>query len=152
MKNRRVSKINSLLREVFSEVIRIDFDKPGLTHLLTVTDVEITNDLQHAKVFISVIGNEETKKKTIDMLNHARGYLAILASKKVRLRYFPEIFFKLDDGVERQMRIEELLKEVKQHDSHLENDETDEPVEEDDEFTVEDPPRDYPISKDQIDD
>lgn len=118
MKGRRVSRINSLLKEVFSEVIRIDFDKPGLTHLLTVTDVEITNDLQHAKVYISVIGDDKLKKETIETLNHAKGYLAVLASKKVRLRFFPEIAFILDEGVEKQMRIEALLKDLRNKETH----------------------------------
>jgi ribosome-binding factor A len=138
MKGRRVSKINSLLREVFSEVIRVDFDRPGLTHLLTVTDVEVTPDLQHAKVFISVIGTEAVKKQTLETLNHAKGYLAVLASKKVRLRFFPEIIFKLDDGVERQMRIEGLLKEIHEKEGHSDEDPTLDDLEDSEEKIQED--------------
>lgn len=118
MKSRRISRVNSLLKEVLSEVIRNDFKKHGeITDLLTVLDVETTHDLEHAKVFISVIGTDALKKQTLEILNHARGYIAVLASKKITLRYFPELHFVLDDGIEKQMRIEELLKEIKQKES-----------------------------------
>lgn len=123
MKSRRISRVNSLLKEVLSEVIRNDFRKHGeITNLLTVLDVETTADLYHAKVYISIIGSEAVKKQTIEMLNHAKGYLAVLASKKVKLRFFPELTFYLDDGVEKQMRIEELLKEIHEKESPHEPD------------------------------
>lgn len=119
MKGRRIHRINSLLKEVLSEVIRNDFKKHGeLTDLLTVLDVETTSDLQHAKVYISVIGSDAVKKQTIETLNHARGYLAVLASKKVELRFFPELTFFLDEGLDKQMRIEELLKEIHEKEKH----------------------------------
>lgn len=112
MKSRRVSRLNSLLKEVISDVIRRDLKNPHLTNLLTVTDVEVTSDLQHAKVFISVIGNDAKKKETMDILYHAKGYIAVLSSKQVELRYFPQLQFILDDGVEKQMRIDALLKDI----------------------------------------
>jgi ribosome-binding factor A len=112
MKHGRLPRINSLLKEVLSEVIRRDFKNSKLTDLLTVTDVETTSDLRHAKVHISVIGDEAKKNETMAILSHAKGYIAVLASKKVKLRYFPELHFKLDEGVEKQMRIEQLLQNM----------------------------------------
>lgn len=109
----RTDRLNSLLKEVISEVIRRDVRNPHVNELLTVTRVDITKDLHHAKVYISVIGTPEQKAETIAALQTAAGFIAVQASHKVVMRYFPALTFKLDDSVERHMRIEELLKEIK---------------------------------------
>jgi ribosome-binding factor A len=112
MSTSRVLRLNSLLKEVISEVIREDVSNPQVSTLVTVTRVDITKDLRHAKVYISVIGDEKDKAASIDALNSAAGFIAIHASKKVVLRFFPELLFKLDDSVDKHMRIETLLNEI----------------------------------------
>lgn len=108
----RTDRLNSLLKEVISEVIRKDVRNPHVTELVTVTRVQISKDLRHAKVFISVIGSEQDKIETIEALNSAAGFIAVNSSQKVVMRYFPELKFKLDDSVDKHMRIEELLEEI----------------------------------------
>lgn len=108
----RTDRLNSLLKEVISEVIRRDVRNPHVTELVTVTRVQISKDLRHAKVFISVIGSEQDKIETIEALNSAAGFIAVQSSQKVVMRYFPELKFKLDDSVEKHMRIEELLNKI----------------------------------------
>jgi ribosome-binding factor A len=108
----RIVRLNSLLKEVISEVIRDDVRNPHVSRLITVTRVDITKDLHHAKVYISVIGTDEEKAESLRALNNASGFIAVNASKKVVLRYFPELSFKLDDSVDKHMRIEELLSEI----------------------------------------
>jgi ribosome-binding factor A len=105
----RTDRLNSLLKEVISEVIRRDVRNPYVTELVTVTRVQISRDLRHAKVFISIIGSEQAKVETIEALKSAAGFIAVNASQKVVMRYFPELNFKLDDSVDKHMRIEELL-------------------------------------------
>lgn len=114
MKKKRVERLNSLLKEVISEVIREDVRNPSVGPLTTVTAVEITTDLHFAKVSISVIGNDEEKKKTIEALNSSSGYIGVLASKKVVLRYFPSLSFKLDTSVDEHMKIEKILGDIHQ--------------------------------------
>lgn len=109
MAKNRVVRLNSLLREVLSEVIHREVKNPHVSQFVTVTSVEITNDLQHAKVYISVIGTQAEKDLTIRALQSAAGFIAIHASKKVVMRYFPELTFKLDNSVEKQMRIDSIL-------------------------------------------
>lgn len=109
---KRTDRLNSLLKEVISEVIRKDVRNPHVNELVTVTRVQISKDLRHAKVFISVIGSEQDKIETIEALISAAGFIAVNASKKVVMRYFPELTFKLDDSVEKHMRIEELLNKI----------------------------------------
>lgn len=109
---KRTDRLNSLLKEVISEVIRRDVRNPHVTELVTVTRVQISKDLRHGKVFISVIGSEQDKIETIEALNSAAGFIAVQSSQKVVMRYFPELRFKLDDSVEKHMRIEELLTKI----------------------------------------
>lgn len=108
----RTDRLNSLLKEVISEVIRREVRNPHVNELLTVTRVDITKDLHYAKVYISVIGSKEEKANTLNALQSAAGFIAVNSSKKVTMRYFPALTFKLDDAVDKHMRIEELLGEI----------------------------------------
>ncbi len=114
MAKNRVARLNSLLREVLSEVIRKEVRNPLVSEFFTVTQVEITRDLQYAKVHVSVIGTEKQKEDTIKALQSAAGFIACHASKKVVMRYFPSLDFKLDSSVDQQMRVETLLSEIKE--------------------------------------
>ncbi len=112
MPKQRVDRLNSLLKEVLSEVIRRDFQNRDIPELITITQVEITRDLHYAKVFVSVIGDQKTKDKAITRLTALSASIGVVASKKVVMRYFPALTFILDDSLDKHMRIEELLKEI----------------------------------------
>lgn len=112
MAKKRTARLNSLLKEVISDVIRKDTRNPHINSLMTVTHVEITPDLHYAKVFVSVIGSDAEKQETIQALNSAAGFIAVNASKQVVMRYFPQLTFKLDDSVDQQIRVEMLLQEI----------------------------------------
>lgn len=105
----RTDRLNSLLKEVISEVIRKEVRHPDVAELFTVTQVQISKDLHYAKVYVSVIGTAEVKQKTIKALQEAAGFIAVNSSKKVVMHYFPELTFRLDESVDKHMRIEELL-------------------------------------------
>lgn len=113
MPKQRTDRLNSLLKEVISEVIHKDVRNPHMCHFITVTRVDITKDLHYAKVYISIIGSEEQKQETLKALESAAGFIAVNASKKVVMRYFPELRFILDDSVDKHMRIQTLLGEIK---------------------------------------
>lgn len=86
---KRTDRLNSLLKEVISEVIRREVRNPHVNALVTVTRVQISKDLHYAKVYISVIGAEQEKAETIDALNSAAGFIAVQSSQQVVMRYFP---------------------------------------------------------------
>jgi len=117
MEKKRIKRLNSLLKEVLAEVISSEVKDPRLAPLVTVTKVDISNDLHHAKVYISVIGNEKERRETIEALESASGFIGINAAKKVTMRYFPTLTFKLDTTVDEQMRIDSLIEKI-----HLEED------------------------------
>ena len=109
---KRISRLNSLLREVISEVISKDIRDPDISKLLSVISVEITKDLKYAKVFISIIGDEEEKRKTIKALNKAAPFIATSSSKKMVIRYFPNLIFELDTSVDKFMKIDSVLSKI----------------------------------------
>lgn len=109
---KRTDRLNSLIKEVLSEVITKDVKNPHIHELITVTEVSVSKDLHHAKVYISVIGNDAEKNATLAALKSAAGYIAVTASKKVVLRYFPQLSFFLDDSAEKHLQINHLLDKI----------------------------------------
>lgn len=120
---RRTERLNSLIKETIAEVIAREIKNHTITQLLTVTKVDISPDLHQAKVYISVIGTEEEKNRTIKDLNHAKGAIAVMASKHVRIHYFPNLTFLLDTSVEKQMKIEKILSEIHKQQKKRDEDE-----------------------------
>jgi ribosome-binding factor A len=112
MKNKRLKRLNSLLKEVISEVILKDINNPNISKLISITQVDISPDLHFAKVSVSVIGEDSEKQKTIDALNTAAKFISFHASKKVDIRYFPALTFQLDTSVDKHLKIEEILKDI----------------------------------------
>lgn len=106
MERVRIKKLNSLLKEVIAEVIQRDVRDPRIHAFTSITKVDLSNDLQHAKVFVSILATDKEKKETLEALQSAAGFIAVSASKKVVMRYFPVLIFKLDTSVEEHLRIE----------------------------------------------
>ncbi len=112
---RRIDRVNSLLREVISDIIRKEVKNPHITtEMISVTHVDVTRDLRYAKVYISIIGDEKVKEQTMKGLELSAGFIAVKSAKEVNLRYFPSLTFCLDDTVEKQHRIDTLLNEIEQ--------------------------------------
>ncbi len=112
MKPNRLNRINSLLKEVISEVIQRDVQNPHVNTFVSVTRVETSADLHHAKVYISLIGSLEEKEKIVVALQTAAGFVAVNAAHKVKLRYFPNLIFKLDTAIEEHMKIQKILSDI----------------------------------------
>lgn len=113
-RNKRTKRLNSLLKEVLSEVIHQEVKNPHLHRFVSITDVDISNDLQHAKISISVIGTQDEKQACLQLLQSAAGFIAISASKKVVMRYFPALTFKLDTSLDEHMHIDSVLNKIHQ--------------------------------------
>lgn len=80
---------------------------------VTITKVQVSKDLRHAKVYYSIIGSDEEKEKTMVGLQSSSGYMRREIGKRLKLRYFPELTFKFDDSLEYASRIEKIIKEIK---------------------------------------
>ena len=112
MKKNRLNRINSLLKEVLFEVIQKEVRNPHVNTFITVTQVETSADLHHAKVYVSMIGSEAEKEKILAALQTAAGFIAVHAAKQVKMRYFPNLTFKLDKSADEYMKIDKILFDI----------------------------------------
>ncbi|MBI2919266.1 MAG: 30S ribosome-binding factor RbfA [Chloroflexi bacterium] len=110
--SRRRLRINHLLREELSELIRRQVKDPRLEHMVTITEVTVSADLRQARVFVSVLGTEEEKKAVLQGLESALGFLRHELASRLDLRYVPVLVFEADDSLERGDRLVRLMKEV----------------------------------------
>ncbi|MEN6521976.1 MAG: 30S ribosome-binding factor RbfA [Armatimonadota bacterium] len=108
----RQERVEELLKVEISEILQREMQDPRLG-FATITDVKITPDLRHARVFVSIMGDEEKKKAGMKALKSAAGFIRGELGKRVRMRVTPELEFKVDESIERGMRMFELLEQIK---------------------------------------
>lgn len=115
----RTQKVGSLIKEELSVLFQRNFSMSDYG-FLTVTDVSMSPDLKVAKVYISVYGDTERKKKSFAMLEAQKPSIRSMLGHSVRLRYTPEIIFYLDETVERAMKLENIFRKIHEQDSKKE--------------------------------
>ena len=108
MSSDRMRRVDEALREVLSDAVGGDLKDPRIG-FVTVTDVKTSPDLRHARVYVSVLGDDAARKASIEGLNSAHGLLQRRIAGELRLKRTPMLEFVLDDTVDKAMRIEELL-------------------------------------------
>lgn len=108
---KRSQRLSILLREEIADIIMRRVKDPRLG-FVTVTDVEMSEDLKIAKIYISVY--EGDKDLTIEILNSAKGIIRNEVSKRVKVKFIPSIEFRIDRSIEHGDRIDRLLKEIKE--------------------------------------
>src|SRR5690606_15860806 len=106
----RVERVREELKKEASDIIR-KLKDPRIG-FVTVTDVEVSGDLRHVKIFVSVYGDETEKSATMEALERASGFVRTEVGRRIRLRHTPEIRFVFDASMERGARIFQLLREV----------------------------------------
>ena len=111
MSNYRADRVKAAIRQEVSSILQRDIKDPRLG-FATVTDVEVSGDLQHVKVFVSILGDENSRADTMEALVSATGYIRSEIGRRVPLRLTPEISFEYDESIERA-RILKLIEDVK---------------------------------------
>lgn len=114
---KRAERVGDLLREIISEIILKDLNDPRLD-LITITEVEITDDLKIATVFFSAMGNKAKEEESLSGLQSAAGYIKKRLGKELRLRYIPQLVFKLDRSFDYGSKIDRLLKDLREEKDH----------------------------------
>lgn len=111
--DRRVSRVSALIKREVSLMLLngIKDDRVG-TGLVSVTDVQVAGDLQHAKIFVSIYGTEEAKAETMAGLKAATGYVRSELGHRIRLRRTPEVIFLEDHSLERGDRVLSLINQL----------------------------------------
>ena len=108
----RIGRVNSLIRHEISELLQRQVKDPRLGNFVAVTEVSTSPDLKYAKVFVSYIGDEEEKQKTLSVLAAASGFFRKELAKHLRLRRIPELSFHWDDSIERGDHLLQLMDQV----------------------------------------
>jgi len=111
--NRRSERVGEMIRSQISTLIIRGLRDPRIG-LTTVTGVKMSPDLKQARVFVSVLGNEEDRQRSLQGLNSAAAHIRHQIGLELRLKNTPELTFVYDSSIEYGARIEELLQQVKQ--------------------------------------
>jgi len=113
MKSHRQARVNEVIREVAANAILFELKDPRVKGV-TVTRAEVSGDLQHAKVFVSVMGTEKEQQLTMHGLRSAAGYVQTKVADRLTSRYVPHVTFVLDDGVKKSIEISRLIREAQE--------------------------------------
>ena len=111
MKTHRLARVAEAVREVASETILYELRDPRVK-LVTVTRAEVSGDLQHAKVYVSVMGTPQEQQLTLRGLKHAAGFVQSKLAKRLQTRFTPVVRFVLDQGVKNSIEMSRLIKEA----------------------------------------
>ncbi len=103
-------RVDEALREVLSARISTGLKDPRIG-FVTVTAVETSPDLSHARVYVSVLGDDEEREASLEGLNHSHGYLQAAVAAEVRMKRTPTLEFFHDESIDRGFRISELLED-----------------------------------------
>ena len=118
MKTHRVARIAEVIREVASETILFKMSDPRIS-MVTVLRAEVSGDLQHGKIYVSVMGDEEHQKETLYALNGAAGFVQSQLADRMKTRFLPVLTFVLDQGIKKSLEISKLIQEALSNPSKL---------------------------------
>ncbi|KAB8138780.1 30S ribosome-binding factor RbfA [Gracilibacillus oryzae] len=116
MNELRASRVAEQMKKELGDIISRKIKDPRVG-FVTITDVDVTGDLQQAKIYISVLGDEKKRQDTLIGLAKAKGFIRSEIGKRIRLRKTPELSFDFDDAMERGNRIEDLLRQINDTDT-----------------------------------
>ena len=113
MISKRPQRVGDLIREVICEMLLRDLNDPRLASV-TITEVEVTADLKLATVFFSAMGNRSREEASLHGLQSATGYIRKKLGKELRLRYVPDLIFKVDQSFEYGSKIDRLIQTLQE--------------------------------------
>ena len=117
MPTRRLARLNEQIRADVAELIARELNDPRLGGLVSVTSAELSPDLRHARVFVSVLGSDEDRTHTLQALRSAAGFLRTQIAARLTTKRAPELHFALDESIERGERIMSLIRVIEHEDA-----------------------------------
>lgn len=119
----RIEKLQELIKQEVGKMLLYDIKDPRIG-FVTVTEVEMTGDLREAKIFVSIMGNDEQIKSSMDGLKSALGFIRREIGKRIRLRFTPEISFAPDKSLDYSEHIQKILLQIERERDFVENNTT----------------------------
>ena len=108
MSSRRMERLAEAIKQEVSKIILYEMNDPRIS-FVTVTKAELTPDLKRAKIYISILGDDASQKKTIRGLEHARGFIQTTVGSRLQVRYTPLLTFCLDESIKKSAHITKLI-------------------------------------------
>ena len=118
MSENRVRRVAEQIKKDVSQIIGAEIKDPRLAGITSVTDVQVSRDLRHAWIYVSIYGTEVEKEETLQTLVRASGFIRSEIGKRIRLRYIPEIKFQLDNSIEYGAHINQVIKSLKEENNN----------------------------------
>ncbi|MBS3897817.1 MAG: 30S ribosome-binding factor RbfA [Dethiobacter sp.] len=112
MTEQRAQRVAEEMKREISDILRNELKDPRTVGIISVTGVNLTRDLRHAKVFISVFGSDEEQQETLAVLSKAVGFVRTEVGRRIRLRHTPQISFLLDKSIAYGAHINRVLREL----------------------------------------
>ena len=113
MSFKRADRVSEAIkREVSILLTQGGIKDPGI-HFVTVTTVDMAEDLRNATIYVSIMGDEETRQESMKGLERAKGFIRKELGARIQLRYTPDIHFRLDDSLDHSLKIRSILNEIK---------------------------------------
>jgi ribosome-binding factor A len=112
--SRRPQRLALQIQQEVSLMLSRDM-KDRRVGFVTVTGVQLTPDLRHARIFISMMGSESEKKESLEALNHATGWVRHELGQRIRMKFLPEVVFQFDTSQEYGEHIDRLIDEIHEH-------------------------------------
>jgi ribosome-binding factor A len=113
---RRADRLGDLIQREISDILQRRIKDPRIG-FCTILRVDVSRDLRHAKVFVSIMGTEDQQKDTLAGLKSATGFIRREIGSRIMLRHTPEIVFRIDRSVDHSLRIAQLIKEGNEQDT-----------------------------------
>jgi ribosome-binding factor A len=122
MSDKRINKLTSLLTREIAQIINREIKDPRLKGMVSITNLELAKDLKTAVVHVSVfsLDNIDARRhEDIEVLNNASRYIMFLLSKRIYIKYIPNLYFKIDKSLEKVAKVNEILEDIRKehHDS-----------------------------------
>jgi len=114
---RRIERLNSVIQQEISQLLREEVNDPRLTSLISITRVLTSADLRHTKIFISTIGDNVNKEEILHGFTAASGFFRSQLAARLQLKHMPELSFQFDDSIERAAKVLRLIDEVTSEDT-----------------------------------
>ena len=112
MSSQRPGRVQEALRQEISKIVQNEMKDPRIG-FITITRVDLTKDLRYARIYFSILGDDNAKEESLKGIKSSIGYIRKLIAERMNLRYVPELYFKLDNSIEYSINLEKTFERIK---------------------------------------
>ena len=115
----REKRLAEEIKKIVSNIIRDELRDPRVSSMTSIIEVDLTRDLRYVYIYVSILGDDEEKKETMEGLTRASGFIRREIGKNIKARYTPEVIFKLDNSIERGIHMYNMITKVSKQEKSI---------------------------------